>query len=62
MKVGDFVLDYTMGNVYSCCENHLLEHASEPTNEGHILECEYCGAKMKLCRGVDGKLCWRGMK
>lgn len=61
MKVGDYEVDYNSGHIFSCCEDHIREHKNERTYDGHIISCEFCGAKMKLT-SCNGTYMWVGVK
>jgi hypothetical protein len=58
MKVKDFQIDYSSG-LYSCCEEHVMEHGEEKAFVGMTITCEYCGESMTL-KMRNGKLMWVG--
>lgn len=62
MKVSDFEVDFDSGNLFTCCMSDVMERSEEEAKENMIIECEHCGARMRLEKCRDGALRWRRMK
>jgi len=56
MKVRDYEVDYSSGLI-TCCGDEVMNNSSE-AEEGMIIECEECGAKMVLKDCGNGTLKW----